>query len=64
MKLEIYNVLGQKIATLLDSHLDAGEHSAVWDSRDADGRTVATGVYFYSLRTGENVLTKKMVLMK
>ncbi|MCK4606507.1 MAG: T9SS type A sorting domain-containing protein [candidate division Zixibacteria bacterium] len=59
VRLEVYNIMGQKVATLLDETLEAGEHSAMWD-----GSTVASGVYFYRLNTGEFSETRKMMLLK
>jgi len=64
VKLEIFNILGQKIATLVDEYLTAGLKRTSWDGRDAGGRTVASGMYFYRLATGDFVEMKKMVLMK
>ena len=64
VKLEIINVLGQKVVTLLDQPEDAGIHSVTWDSRDEAGRSVASGVYFYRIITPEYNFEKKMVLMK
>jgi len=58
-RLEIYNIMGQKVATLVDSELSTGEHSFTFD-----GRSVASGVYFYRLETATGAQTKKMVLMK
>lgn len=59
VKLEVFNVMGQKIAVLVDGQLEAGAHSAVFD-----GRTTASGVYFYKLETSGISETKKMVLLK
>ena len=64
VNLEIYNVLGQRVTTLAEGVLEAGEHIAVWDGTDANGHTVSTGIYLYRLQAGDFVDTKKMVLMK
>jgi hypothetical protein len=55
----VYNVLGMKVATLVDQLLPAGEYET---SRDASG--VASGVYFYRMKAGDFVETKKLMLMK
>ncbi len=57
--LEIYNVLGQKVAVLVDGQLPAGAHRYQWN---ANG--LASGMYFYRLRSKEFVATKKMLLVK
>jgi hypothetical protein len=57
--LEIYNVLGQKVATLVDGNLSAGAYRYQWN---ASG--MASGIYFYRLRSDNFVATKKMVLVK
>lgn len=57
--LEIYNVLGQKIATLIDDTRQAGRHTAVWNSESA-----ASGVYFYRLTAGVWTETRKMLLLR
>ena len=49
VSIRIYNLLGQQIVTLLAAQLGAGEHQAVWDGRDSQGRAVASGVYFYRM---------------
>ena len=60
----IYNVLGMKVRTLVDSFEKLGGHSAVWDAKDDEGNPVSSGVYFYRLETGEMALQKKMVLLR
>jgi len=57
--LEIFNVMGQKVATLVNRHLEAGEHSVTWD-----GSQSASGVYLYRFRADDFAATRKMVLMK
>ncbi|MBI4429458.1 MAG: T9SS type A sorting domain-containing protein, partial [Ignavibacteriales bacterium] len=60
VKLEIYNILGQKIATLIDGVLAAGEYQSRWDAV-----RFGSGVYFSRLTTeGNVVLTRKMLLLK
>lgn len=62
--LEIYNVLGQKIVTLVNAYYEAGEHVVQWDGRDAVGSSVSSGIYFYRLTAGTAVTSKKMMLLK
>ena len=62
--LEVYNVLGAKVITLLDGNVAMGETVVEWNGRDSDGNSVASGVYFYTLKQGAKIETKKMALMK
>lgn len=62
--LEIYNVLGQRVRTLVDQSQEAGQHLVDWNSTDQSGNAVASGVYFYRLTTSEQTLSKKMLLLK
>ena len=57
--LEIYNIMGQKVATLVDERLEAGEHTYQWDASDN-----ASGVYFYRLAAEGKVETRKMLRLK
>jgi hypothetical protein len=57
--LSIYNLLGQKVATLLSKKQLAGRYNIEWDGSD-----LASGVYYYVLRAGEFLDVKKMVLLK
>ena len=64
VRLEVFNVLGQRVATLVDGERPAGVHTVVWDATDAAGRPVGAGVYFYRLSsTGQPPLTRRMVLL-
>lgn len=62
--LEVFNILGQKVNTLLDEYLTAGFKIVNWDGRDQSGSTVASGVYFYRLRSENFLQTKKMLMIK
>ena len=64
VRLEVFNVLGQRVATLVDEEQSAGVHTAVWNATDAAGRAVSAGVYFYRLSSaGQPTLTRRMVLL-
>ena len=63
-ELVIYNLKGQKVKTLVNEKLDAGNHSVVWDGKDGNGNSATSGIYFYKLKSGKYTSTKKMILMK
>jgi hypothetical protein len=63
-RLEIFNIMGQRVVTLMDDYTVEGKYSMRWDGCDNHGSTVATGVYLYRLQSGEMIDTKKMVLLK
>ena len=65
VRVDVFNVAGQLVKTLLDETRPAGSHQDVrWDGRDAGNRPVASGVYFYRLSAGDFLETRKMVLLK
>ncbi|MFO7896156.1 MAG: C10 family peptidase [Candidatus Cloacimonadales bacterium] len=64
VSLEIYNIRGQKIKTLLDAKFGAGTHAIRWDGTDASQQNVASGIYFYKMQSGEFSKTRKMLLLK
>ncbi len=64
MKLAIFDMRGNKVATLVSSNQQAGFKSVQWDATDSMGRPVSAGVYLYQISAGEFVQTKKMVLLK
>ena len=63
-ELAIYNLKGQKVKTLIDERLEAGNHQVVWDGKDENSKSVSSGIYFYKMNTGEYTSIKKMILMK
>ena len=62
--IEIFNVLGQKVRTLVNEAKSAGSYRIEWSGSDDAGRPVSTGVYLYHFRAGDVVQTKKMLLIK
>jgi hypothetical protein len=62
--LEIYNLLGQRVVTLVDENQTAGEHTVQWNGFSQDGQPVSSGVYFYKLISGEYSSIKKMMLLR
>ena len=64
VQLEIYNLLGQKVKTLVRGSLQAKSYEMRWAGKNDYGQQVASGIYFYKLITPNGVFTKKMVLLK
>ena len=63
VRLEVFNILGQRVATLVDGERPAGFHTAAWNATDASGRGVGSGVYLYRLLGLGERLTRSMVLL-
>lgn len=64
VRLDVFNLLGQTVTTLVDEHQAAGTHVVEWDGLDAGGRDVASGVYFYRLTAGAFSEVKKMIMVQ
>jgi hypothetical protein len=64
ISLNIYNVAGQLVRTLVSGTTPAGYHQIRWDGRDANGSDVSSGVYFYKIDTKNFSETRKMLLVK
>ncbi len=64
VELTVYNALGQMVRTLQSGPQIAGRHRLIWDATDASGRKVATGVYFYRLKTPAFTRVRKMIFMR
>jgi hypothetical protein len=64
MELIVYNVLGQKVKTLVNGSQNPGWHSATWNGRDNSGRKVSSGIYLYRLTTGSGTAVKKLVVIR
>ncbi len=63
VKLEVFNVLGQRVKTLMDESLEPAKYRIIWDGIDSNGIQVASGIYFYRISAGRFVKTRKMILL-
>jgi len=63
-RLQIHDVHGRLVRTVLDSQLSPGLHDVEWDGRNGEGQTVATGTYFYRLQCADVVQTRRLIVMK
>jgi hypothetical protein len=64
VRIDIFNMLGQRVRTVTDRDYLVGRHSVEWDGTDESGESVATGVYFYRMTSGDVTSTKKMMMLK
>ena len=64
VKIAVYNVLGQTVATLVNEEVDAGRHQVIWNGRADNGNPTASGVYFYKMSTEDFIETRKMLMMR
>ena len=62
--LAVYNLAGQKVATLVAGARQAGTYTLHWDGHDDGGRELASGAYLYRLRAGERMEPRKMLLLR
>ena len=60
----VYNVLGQKVTTVVDQEMAPGRYTKEWDGTNSTGGKVGSGIYFYKMEAGSFVSTKKMVMLK
>lgn len=64
VKLEIYNLSGQRVVSLLSEALASGQYAIPWDGRDQRGRAVSSGLYLYRLEAGSFLQTRKFILVQ
>lgn len=64
VELTVYNVLGQRVVTLVNQEMAPDSYEVVWDGESDGGNKVASGIYFYRLTTENKVMTKKMMMLK
>ena len=60
----IYDMLGRQVKTLVNQTQDAGYKSIIWNATNNYGKPVSAGIYLYQIHAGDNMQTKKMVLLK
>jgi formate-dependent nitrite reductase cytochrome c552 subunit len=64
VKLEVYDILGRLVSTLANSDMPAGTYKVIWNGKDANGASVASGLYLYRLQAGSFTSVKKMLMLK
>lgn len=64
VSIEIFNVKGQLVRSLVNNVKESGDHTAVWNGIDNNGRPVSSGVYYFKMNAGKYSSTKKMIMMK
>lgn len=64
VRIDVYNVKGQKVTTLVNAELKAGKYRVQWTGTDENGRSVGSGIYLYRMQTEKYTSTQKMILMK
>lgn len=64
VNLTVYNILGEKVKTLVNEHMNAGIHFVTFDGNDDNNNSVASGIYFYRIKAGDFNQSKKMMMLK
>jgi len=64
INIEIFNIYGQKIQTLMNNEIQPGLHSLVWDGRDKNEKELSSGIYFYRMRSDSFFKSQKLILLK
>ncbi len=63
-KVEVFNIKGQKVKTLINERMNAGEHSVIWNGKNNNNKQVVSGVYFYRVSVNGSQRTNKMIMLK
>ena len=64
VNISIFNIKGQRVKSLLDGEIQPGHHAYLWDGTDNDGRSVSSGVFYYTMKTPIYQSTRKMIMLK
>jgi hypothetical protein len=64
VKLEIYDLIGNHISTLINNNYNVGKYSVLWDGKNTNGENVGSGIYYYKMTTKDFVKTQKMLLLR
>ena len=64
VQLSIYNINGELIKTIVNERQKRGDYSVIWQGKNEQNSRVSPGIYFYELKTGKNLILKKMLLLK
>jgi alpha-tubulin suppressor-like RCC1 family protein len=64
VKIDIFNIRGQRIKSIADQQFPAGNHSVIWDGKDDNNKAVGSGLYFYRMQSEDYTAVRKMTLLK
>jgi hypothetical protein len=64
VRIDVYDMIGQHVTTLINTEMSAGKYNTTWNGQDNNGLKVASGMYLYRMIAGNFTMTKKMLLMK
>lgn len=64
IELCIYNIKGQKVKTLINEKMQTGKHQIKWDGLNNSNKAIASGIYFYNIKAGNQTFSKKMLMLK
>ena len=64
VSIEVFDILGRHVRTLVSKNYSAGNYSVIWDATDMSGNVVSNGVYFYTIEAGNFHVTKRMLFLK
>lgn len=64
VRIEVYNIAGQRVKTLVNGNMNAGYHKVTWNGRNSAGQKVANGVYMYRMNSGDYTATRKLLIVK
>ena len=64
VEIDIYNIKGQKVKSLISDDFIAGKHKLIWNGTNNFNKKVSSGIYFYRLKTNQGIINKKMLLLK
>ncbi len=64
VNLEVYNIKGQKVKTLINEEMQKGEHSIVWSGLDSNSKPLSSGIYLYKIKADNQETVKRMLLLK
>jgi len=62
--IKVYDIQGREVTTLVNASMNAGTHEVIWNGTNSSGVRVASGMYVYTMKSQDRILSKKMVLMK
>ena len=64
VRLDLYNLQGQRVIRLVNDYLDAGTYRVTWNGSDASGAPLGSGVYLYRISAGNQDITQRLILLK